>query len=292
LNNKKLPIKTTSAIFLAVVLVIGTIAVSSPSFMVGAAQAQPYHGQDKKYSDYESDYEMNIYDKKSYEQESYGKDSYEQDYPSYKSDYSSYDKDSDKSKDSSNSVNIKKLKCNNINANLNNVDASFGSPPIEDDTNGANGGVGSEALAAQGGEAISANGLMNGDRSFVDRENDFAFVCINNNNNTVVEGEETPAPPVEECAEAEDIEACFEEHLIFPENFVTLTEALENGLDVVIQGEPVTLNSFADICLVLKGIPFAQLEDAIAEIVFRADIEAFSIDLDDCIAEALGIPVP
>jgi hypothetical protein len=156
--------------------------------MIGAAQVQPYYGMDKKYRDYESDNEMNSYDKKPYGQESYGKD---------------YDKFKD------NSVSIKKIKCNNINANLNNVNASFGSDPVEDgDTNGANGGAdggASEALAAQGSEAISANGLMNGasdgDRSFVDRENNFAFVCINNNNNTIVEGEEPEPPEPETCEE-------------------------------------------------------------------------------------------
>jgi hypothetical protein len=41
-----------SAIFLAVILVAGTIATFTPSFMVGTAQAQPYYGMD---SDRESD---------------------------------------------------------------------------------------------------------------------------------------------------------------------------------------------------------------------------------------------
>jgi len=141
LNNKKLPRKTASAVFLAIVLVLGTIALSS-SFMKDI-QAQQEYGA---YNNYENH----------------------------------YGKDNNKSKDS-NSANIKKLKCNNINANLNNVDASFGSTVEDGDTTGANGVAGGEALAAQGGESITANG----DRNFVDIDNDFAFVCINNNNNIV-----------------------------------------------------------------------------------------------------------
>ncbi|HJU59918.1 MAG TPA: hypothetical protein VJ583_09215, partial [Nitrososphaeraceae archaeon] len=56
--NKIVSTKRTSAIFLAIVLVAGTFAVISPSFMVGAAQAQPYYGMEQRYSDYEQDYGM------------------------------------------------------------------------------------------------------------------------------------------------------------------------------------------------------------------------------------------
>ena len=87
--------KTTSAIFLAIVLIVGTFAAISPSFMIGA-HAQQY-GMDQRYNNYEPDYGMDSYDDK----KSYGKDN-------------SYDK----SKDSS-SVSVKKIKCNNINVNLN-----------------------------------------------------------------------------------------------------------------------------------------------------------------------------
>ena len=142
MNNKKSPRKTASAIFLAIVLGLGTITLSSSSFMKDV-QAQ-------------------------------------QEYGTYNNDENHYGKDNYKSKDS-NSISIKKLKCNNINANLNNVDANFGSPVENDDTTGPNGVAAGEALTAQGGESSAANG----DRSFVDRENDFAFVCINNNNNLV-----------------------------------------------------------------------------------------------------------
>ena len=45
MNNKIVSTKTPSAIFLAIVLVAGTITLSSSSFMSGA-QADPYYGMD------------------------------------------------------------------------------------------------------------------------------------------------------------------------------------------------------------------------------------------------------
>src|SRR5918993_729657 len=82
-----------SAAFLATVLVAGIIALSSPSFMVGA-QAVPEYGTDsyeKKSYGSEPDYGKDSYEKKSYGSEpdygmekksygsepDYGKDSYE-----------------------------------------------------------------------------------------------------------------------------------------------------------------------------------------------------------------------
>jgi len=295
--------KTTSAIFLVIVLVVGTFAAISPSFPGVNAQSGPYnYGMDDRYSDYRQDYGMDdSYDKKPYEpkpkQKTYG-NNYEQDYPSYNQDYSSYGKDNygkdrgyDKSnKDSNRSDLLKKLKCNNINANLNNVDANFGTPIPSD---GTEGGANGEALAAQGSEAISANGLMNGasngDRSFVDRENNFAFVCINNNNNTVVE-----APSVEdECPEADEIESCFRQVLsdsLFP-RFVEALES-EAGITVEINGQEVTLRSFEDICFALEGLTFEQLTIAIGDIIAGAEIELTFPSLSgliQCISTALDI---
>jgi hypothetical protein len=80
--NKIVSTKKTSAIFLAIVLVAGTIAAFSQSFMVGA-QAQPYYEMDNNYND------------------NYGKDSY-------------------KSKDSNKIV--KKINCNNVNVNANGLE--------------------------------------------------------------------------------------------------------------------------------------------------------------------------
>ena len=107
--------KTTkySAIFLAAILVAGTIALSNSSFMVGA-QAQQYYGMDQRYNSYQPEYGTdNKYN--SYEPEygtDYGMDSYDDKKP--------YGKDNsyDKSKDSSSAI-VKKIKCNNINVNVN-----------------------------------------------------------------------------------------------------------------------------------------------------------------------------
>ena len=108
--------KTTKAnsVFLATVLVAGIIALSYPSFMIGA-QAQEFNGMDdKRYNNYEQDYgQDNKYN--SYEPEygtDYGMNSYDDKKP-YGQD-NSYDKSKD-----SNSVTVKKIKCNNINVNLN-----------------------------------------------------------------------------------------------------------------------------------------------------------------------------
>ena len=86
--------KITSAIFLAIVWIVGTFAAISPSFMIGA-HAQQY-GMDQRYNSYQPEYGMdNSYDDK----KPYGKDS------------NNYET----SKDSSSSVAVKKIKCNNIN---------------------------------------------------------------------------------------------------------------------------------------------------------------------------------
>src|SRR5918993_4917258 len=128
-------------------------------------------------------------------QQDYGMDSYE----------TSYGKDNYKSKDSNKIV--KKINCNNINVNVNGLELN-GLPP---------------ALTSllTGGEATDEG--QYGDSSFRSSygsgqsgsDNDFKFICINNNNNTVVVREEPPAPipPVEECAETDEIEACFEQFL-------------------------------------------------------------------------------
>jgi hypothetical protein len=85
LNNSIVTIKKTTSLFLAIVLVAGTFAAISPSFMVGA--------QADSYLEMENNYEK-----------SYGNDN-----------------NIDKSKDS-NSVIVKKINCNNINVNVNGLE--------------------------------------------------------------------------------------------------------------------------------------------------------------------------
>ena len=133
--------KTTkpSAIFLAIVLVAGTIAAISPSFVIEAeAQAEreyrynsyePEPEYSPQYSEnvcnsYEPSYEINAYE---IPQSSYGNEnnyhepreyqSYQKD---YKAEYPSYDgKDSYKSKKDSSIISINKLNCINNNVNIN-----------------------------------------------------------------------------------------------------------------------------------------------------------------------------
>ena len=283
--NKILTIKS-NAIFLAIVLVAGTITMLSPSFM---RDAQALQQQEDYYYDEMDDYER---------PQSYGNDNYEsREYPSYQKDYKqSYDKDSNKyqkdsnkyQKDSSSAI-IKKINCNNINVNLNGLDINATAASGNGYTN--DGAVEAASLMENGNANNGGYGERN--NNYAQRGNDFTFVCINNNNNTVVEEDETPIPPVEdECAE--DIEACFEEFLI-EETLLALETALESqaGLTVEINGEDITLRSYADICLLLEGLTFDEISNVISTIISEATgiIVILPFDLIACIAEALGIPI-
>ena len=133
--NKIVSIKETSAIFLAIVLVAGTIALTVPSFSVEAQatsdRENDYDYDDKKDSyEKERDYKSRDHDERNYDHDkdkkSYDKDDYKSEYSSY----GKYDRGHDKSKkESSNSVSIKKVKCNNINVNLNGIDVNIGGLP-------------------------------------------------------------------------------------------------------------------------------------------------------------------
>jgi hypothetical protein len=171
----------SNAVFLATVLIAGTIALSYPSFMVETAQAQLfYDGMDNNYNIYEPEYEMDNY------KTLYGNDNYEAEYPSYEKDNNNY-----KSKDSS-SVFLKKVKCNNINSNNNGLDVNVGVPnnealveaPEEDNE----------------GQATTANGFGYGERNnnngYKQNDKDFKFVCINNNNN--INEQTNPPTDIEE----------------------------------------------------------------------------------------------
>jgi hypothetical protein len=243
--NKIILTKKTSAIFLVIVLVTGTITLMHPSFMAGA-QAQPYYGQDNN-----------------------------------------YDKKSDK-KD----VSVKSIKCNNINVNVNGLELDVLPPFLT--------GLASEAQTTDEGQT-GASSYGNGKTSYGDggqsgSDGDFKFICINNNNNTVVVGEEPPTPPVEECAEADEIEACFANAEFMGEvQFPEFVAALEAGITVEINGQDITLRSFNDICLAFEGLTtYQQLRDAVNEIGIATGAtfgEGF-LAVVDCIAEALDIPIP
>ena len=143
------------------------------------------YGKDRDRDDKSRDHEK--YD----DEKSYGKDRDE-------SKYTSYDKDNSyKSKDSS--VNIKKVKCNNINVNLNGLDVNVGLPFNDGPVTGL------IAVAQEAEDDEESNSIeRNNDKSYdgkdaqSDSDTNSRIVCINNNNNIVV-GEEPEPPTCEEC---------------------------------------------------------------------------------------------
>jgi hypothetical protein len=197
-----------------------------------------------------------------------------------------YGMDSYKKKSNAKDVSVKNVKCNNINVNVNGLELNTTSVPFLSTL------LGSEAHADEGERGASSYGSGG---SYGDGRSgsggDFKFVCINNNNNTVVVGEEPQLPPVNECAE--DVEACFAEFLS-PEVFLALETALESqaGITIEINGQNVVLRSFEDICLALEGLTYEQLAMEIVEIIRAVAEIRISPDLVDCIAEALDIPIP
>jgi hypothetical protein len=200
-----------------------------------------------------------------------------------------YGKDSYKSKDSS-SVIVKKINCNNINVNVNGLELNVLPPALanilssgDEDESGAS-SYGSGHVGSYGEGQSGSDG-------------DFKFVCINNNNNTVIEEEETPVTPVEECAETDEIEACFAnaEFMFGGVEFPEFVAALESGITVEINGQDITLRSFNDICLAFEGLTtYEQLTDAVGEIedATGANFGEGFFAVVNCIAQAIGIPIP
>ena len=186
--NKIVSIKNTSAIFLAIVLIAGTIALFPTFFMVGTAQAT---------SDHEKDYDK-YDDRKSYEKNNYKSTEYQ----SYEKDNNSYDKSKDSSSSSSSSISVKKIKCNNINVNINGfngIDVNVVPPAL-------NGLATDEAQASEDEGEIGASSSGSGERNhngYQYNDKNFRFVCINNNNFEVVETTTStptePQPTCEEC---------------------------------------------------------------------------------------------
>ena len=321
-------IKRTGAIFLAIVLVLGTIALAVPSFMITAQatsdREKDYDNDEEKKSydkdrddesrdndkDYDDDDEEKSYEKDSrdYDENNYDKDedkkSYDKDnYDSkfsyykddYKSEYSSYGKD--KSKDSSSSsVSIKKIKCNNINVNLNGIDANIGGLPI-------NGPVTDPVALAQEVEddddeesnSIESNDYesFEGRDGKSDSDTNSSIVCINNNNNIVVQEEPVPpVPPVDECI------LCFEESTEEVRDavdaFLLEEEDIEVEPGIVIPG---FVNDFEGLCEWLAGeapllLTQDQIDDLIAAFVAAADppdpvaLTEELEDLVDCLIDA------
>ncbi len=216
--------KKTSAIFLAIVLVAGTIATFIPSFMVGTAQAQPYYGMDR-------------------------------------------DRESDRK-----SVSVSSLKCNNINVNVNGLELDVFPPFL-----GGGEGLAAEAQNANTDASSFAGNGPNGESEI----NDFRFICINNNNNTVVEvddGVTPPTPAEEECV------LCFTNVLFLTgpveitDEFIMQYESIfDTDIDLV-AGEELTLlelcGLFEEFSEVMTQQRFVELLEAL-NIVIPLDIEPF-----------------
>src|SRR5215208_6309118 len=101
-----------------------------------------------------------------------------------------YGMDNNYKKSNGKDVSVKAIKCNNVNVNVNGLELNV-LPPV------LSGLIGSEAQASDEGERDassygSGSGGYDGEKSRSD--GDFKFICINNNNNTVVEV--PPVPPV------------------------------------------------------------------------------------------------
>jgi endonuclease/exonuclease/phosphatase family metal-dependent hydrolase len=144
--NKIISIKKTSSIFLAIVLVAGTIASLYSLFMtIGTAQAQPYYGMDNYKSEYGYDYDDANYNN----------------YPKKSSD-----------------VNIQKIECINANINVN----ELGINQIPQETNS----LATTAEAAANEESNSNDANTQSDKGFEDRINfdsNHLNICLNNNKN-------------------------------------------------------------------------------------------------------------
>jgi hypothetical protein len=174
--NKILSIKS-NAIFLAAVLVVGTFAAISPSFIIGVnAQYEPKYGMDTEYNSYKPSYENDIYDAPP----SYGIDNYHpREYPSYQQDYKQeypkYVKDTNgyKSKKDSNSksVSINKINCINNNVNING-------------DNTGNISIGNKGQGYSGGYSSTGSGSGYGSGEGYDGKQGKGIDCIINNNNT------------------------------------------------------------------------------------------------------------
>jgi hypothetical protein len=215
--------KTTSAIFLAIVLIAGTIAISS-SFMTNS-QAQPYH----------EDRMDNMYN-------SYGPPEYPSYQPDYKPIYPSYEKDNrDKSKDSSKSVSINKIKCINNNININGVNSG-------DINIGNKGGVAAaEGYSGSGANSYGGEGYYDGHS-----KKDKGFECIINNNNTNINlvggGNQTEQLTCEEC---------------FTENLSV--EQLNNLTDVLSRAPYQNLEG---LCEVLSNTTIGTNQERLVILVF------------------------
>lgn len=196
------PVHKVTFFFIAsLVMLVPFASINIFSNAMAVEEMNPYMNNEDYSQRYERFYQDDSFRESYYDyhkqhhqqQTSYNNDySYDSDYepeysfykPNYEQEYNSYENDSnnkDKSKDSEVSS-IKKIKCNNINSNLNGVESTT-------DLNGLL-GVGDTAL--QGDEEVSANAYGQGDRN---SNGNFDFDCVNNNNFEGGQGQVGPQGP-------------------------------------------------------------------------------------------------
>src|SRR5918995_2689976 len=188
-----------STVFLAIVLLAGTVVLSSPSFITGVnAQSEPYlrdnvyepqpeyppqYADSNSYNSYEPEYEIDSY-KKSYINDYYEQPEYQSYKLDYKSQYPSNGQDSDNNyykskKDSISSVSINKLDCinNNVNINGNNT----GDVNVGNSGRLATGSGTDEGYLDVG--SLYGNGEEGYDNNGYNKQKGESFTCIINNNN-------------------------------------------------------------------------------------------------------------
>ena len=272
LNSKIISLKSSSAIFLATLLVVGTIAIILPS-----VQAQPYE-MNNGYGSYEPQPEYT------------NNNSYEPKYPSYLKNYKQ-EYSSDNSYYDSNDIKsvINKLKCINNNLNINGNNA--GDVNIGNKGQGYSGGYSSNGGGYNGNEGIYDNGY--------DNKRDKGFECIINNNNTntnIVTGgggnitDGNGNEPETTCEE------CFAQVLNSSE-LARLQVVLGNGIDVIITiGTPqIEINSLGELCDVLENLTGAQVVSVVTQILAAVGIILTPAEFNElvtCIGTALGITIP
>ena len=280
--NKIISIKKTSSIFLATVLVLGTIGAFSPSSITASAQADSYYdGMDDRYNSYEPEFppqyaekKYNSYEQPEYETDRYEKPSYKQDY--YEPKYTSYGKDNNSYKSKKDSVSINKLNCINNNVNINGNNTG--------DINVGNSGSSATGSGADEGylDIGSSDGYGEGYDNGYKKQKGESFTCIINNNNinnnfgtgNATEGNVTEPLTCEECFREFLTEEQIEELIRTFETgiYATLDQVCLNidpgisGVEEVIStleqvlgpGQDDTINNIIECLLEVGGIPTGQ----------------------------------
>ena len=237
-----------NAIFLIIVLVAGTFAAISSSFIVGA-QAESYYGMDDRYDIYEpteypSEYTDNQYN--TYEPREYPSDN------NYKSEKNS----------SSKSVSLNKIKCinNDVNINGNNT----GNINLGNKGTAEEGGY-SDAYSSGGSGGYGGEGYNDG----YDDKKDKGIDCIINNNNNniniiggggnVTDGDGTVTEPKPTCGE------CFTRTLTLPLQ-TSINMFLNDEGDIILSPTltiPASVTAISSLCTffnTLDPIPLTQAQ--------------------------------